>query len=105
MSWRDADRYFREAMMHTQVPLLRRWIMWAAVRWAALIRPGGRSGWLRDAPAVLLFTIIGAVFVLPPALLIVPALLAFSVLEWLMFGVIRLIRREAVEPGLDMKSG
>jgi hypothetical protein len=103
--WRDADRYFREAMAHTQVPLLRRWMMWAAVRWAALLKPDGWRGWWRDLPAMLLFTLIGLVFVLPPAVLIVPALLLFQVFEWLVYGVGRLFRRREVSPGLDMKSG
>jgi len=31
--------------------------MWAAVRWAALFKKGGRTGWLPDAPLVLLVTL------------------------------------------------
>ena len=103
--WRDADRYFREAMEHTQVPLLRRWIMWSAVRWAALFKPGGWHGWWQDLPAMLLFTLIGLAFVLPPAVLIVPALLAFHIVEWVVYSVKRLCRRSEVSPGLDMRSG
>jgi hypothetical protein len=47
MRWIEADGVFRRAMRELHVPFLRRWIMWGAVRWAALFKPGGRSGWIR----------------------------------------------------------
>ncbi len=105
VSWRAADRYFRESMAHTEVPLLRRWIMWAAVRVAALTKRGGWRGWWRDAPAVVVFVLLGAVFVLPPAVLIVPALVIYHLVEWLVHGVTRLLRRPSVSPGMDVRSG
>ena len=81
VSRRDADGLFRRVMRELEVPLLRRWIMWGAVRWAALMKSDGRVGWLRDAPRVALVTIVALPFVLPPALLVLVALGAFFLLE------------------------
>lgn len=53
--------------------------MWAAVRRGALIKPRGRKGWLREGWRVLLFTLVAVPFVLPPAVHILLALLAFYV--------------------------
>ena len=44
MSYRDADGVFRRALRELEVPFLRRWMMWTAVRWGALVKPGGRQG-------------------------------------------------------------
>lgn len=77
----DADGLFRRAMRELEVPFLRRWIMWAAVRWGALFKPGGRRGWWREAPRVLLVTVVAVPFVLPPAVVISVALAGFWVLE------------------------
>ena len=81
VSRRDADGLFRRVMRELEVPFLRRWIMWGAVRWAALMKSDGRAGWLRDAPRVALVTIVALPFVLPPALLVLVALGAFFLLE------------------------
>lgn len=53
VSSRDADGLFRRTMQEAGVGPVRRWLMWAAVRWAALLNRHRRHGWLRDAPAVL----------------------------------------------------
>ncbi len=84
VSRRDADGLFRRVMRELGVPFLRRWIMWTAVRWAALTKPDGRRGWLGDAPQVLLVTVVALPFVLPPALLVLVGSGAFYVLELLM---------------------
>ena len=42
---READRRFRLQMQRDGVSLLRRWIMWAAVRMAAILRGKGGAGW------------------------------------------------------------
>lgn len=52
----DADGLFRRIMREEGVSTVRRWLMWTAVRWAALTDPARRAGWLRDAPAVLAIT-------------------------------------------------
>ncbi len=80
----DADGLFRRVMRELGVPFLRRWIMWTAVRLAALTKPDGRKGWIRDAPQVLLVSIVALPFVLPPALLVLVGLGAFYLLELLL---------------------
>ena len=77
MKWVEADGIFRRAMRELGVPFLRRWIMWSAVRWAALFKPGGRTGWLREAPRVLLMTVVVLPFVVLPAVTILVSLAAF----------------------------
>lgn len=84
VSRRDADGLFRRVMRELDVPFLRRWIMWAAVRWAALLKPGGQKGWLRDAPEVLLITAVALPLVLPPAILVGIGLGVFYLLELLL---------------------
>jgi hypothetical protein len=52
----EADLVFREAMRYLDVPLLRRWMMWAAVSLATLVTPGdGRRHrwWLGFIPLVV----------------------------------------------------
>jgi Protein of unknown function (DUF1353) len=83
MSRIDADGLFRQAMRELNVPFLRRWIMWAAVRWAALFKPDGRAGWLKELPRVLFFTLVGLFVVLPPVLPILFSLVVFHLMEWI----------------------
>jgi hypothetical protein len=90
MDWVDADGIFRRAMRELHVPFLRRWIMWTAVRWAALFKPRGRKGWLKEGWRVLLFSLVALPFVAPPALLIVIVLGAFYLLELVLWVPIRL---------------
>jgi hypothetical protein len=81
MSWVDADAVFRRAMRELEVPFLRRWMMWTAVRWAALTKPRGVEGWWKESWRVVLMTLIAAPFVLPPAVVIFVSLMLFWVFE------------------------
>lgn len=96
MSYVDADGTFRRAMRELEVPFLRRWIMWSAVRWGALVKPGGHKGWLREAWRVLLVSLLALPIVLPPALVIMVALAAFFVVEavlWLPLKVASVVKQ------------
>jgi hypothetical protein len=98
MAWRDADGLFRRAMHELNVPFLRRWIMWAGVRWGSLwnVRQGGAKEWWKDAPLVVLLTLLAAPIVLPPAAVILIALVVFFVYEvivWLVLVIGRAIKR------------
>jgi hypothetical protein len=116
MDWVDADGVFRRAMRELRVPFLRRWIMWSAVRWGALLKPRGRRGWLREGWRVLLFTLVAAPFVLPPAVIILIALFAFYLLElvvWVPMEVASVVRerlekakprKEVILPKLDLNT-
>lgn len=78
---READGLFRRVMRELGVPVLRRWLMWTGVRWGALTDPLRRTGWGHSAPGVLAISLLAAPLVLPPALLIVPALAVYAVAE------------------------
>ena len=82
---RDADGVFRQAMRTLKVPFLRRWIMWAAVRWGALFTPHGARGWQRDAIKVLLISVPMVALLSPAALLILATLLVWYVIEMILY--------------------
>jgi hypothetical protein len=107
VSWIDADAVFRRAMRELEVPFLRRWMMWAAVRWAALTKPRGLEGWWRESWRVLLVTLIAAPFVIPPALIIFLSLLLFWALEaivWVPLKFTSFLRHKITpqEPGKEV---
>jgi hypothetical protein len=96
ISLRDADGIFRRAMRESDVPFLRRWIMWTAVRWAAAKKGGLTRDWWIELPRVLLVTMLVLPIVLPPAVLILVALLAFYLLElvtWVFLKIGKLVGR------------
>lgn len=79
---RDADRQFRVALEKSGVSPPRRWIMWAAVRLASIfVKHDGGESWWMDLPAVTALTLVALPFVMPPAVLILPATFAFFALE------------------------
>jgi len=77
----DADGLFRRAMRQQGVPFLHRWIMWAAVRWAALFKPKGHIGWWREAWRVVLISLLAIPFLLPAAAIVTLALAVLFVVE------------------------
>ena len=85
---RQADGIFRRVMRESGVPVLRRWLMWAGVRWGALANERRRSGWLISAPGVLVISVLAAPLVVPPAVVIAPGLLVFSLAERLVAWVL-----------------
>lgn len=52
----QVDAEFRRAMESLGVRFVRRWLMWAGVRWAAVLNPVRRPGWLRTLPRLLAVT-------------------------------------------------
>jgi hypothetical protein len=81
----DADGIFRRAMRELEVPFLRRWIMWSAVRWGALAKADGRRGWLADSWLVLLYTALALPILAPAAALILLTLPVFALVELLVW--------------------
>jgi hypothetical protein len=77
----QADGIFRRVMRESGVPVLRRWLMWAGVRWGALANRRRRSGWASSAPGVLAISLLAAPLVLPPAVVIAPGLVVFALAE------------------------
>ena len=78
---RDADGIFRRVMREQGVPVVRRWLMWAGVRWGALTDPRRRAGWVLSAPGVLAISVLAAPVVLPPAVGIALALRIYGLVE------------------------
>jgi hypothetical protein len=62
---RDTDGIFRRIMREEGVPPVRRRLIWVGVRWGALFNPARREGWLKDAPLVLLVSLLALQIVLP----------------------------------------
>lgn len=87
VSAREADGIFRRVMRESGVPVLRRWLMWAGVRWGALADEQRRAGWWASAPGVLGISVLAAPLVVPPAVAIAPALLVYGLAE----GVLSLV--------------
>jgi hypothetical protein len=81
VSSRDADGLFRRVLREEAVPPVRRWLMWTGVRWGALINPRRRAGWWRDAPRVLVLSVLAAPIVVPPSLVITAALTVYAAVE------------------------
>ncbi|MDJ0521897.1 MAG: DUF1353 domain-containing protein [Planctomycetota bacterium] len=77
----DADGIFRRSMREEQVPRLRRWMMWAAVRWGGKLKGCG----VGSALGVIVITILAAPLVGPTAALAAVALLVLYVLEWIAY--------------------
>jgi hypothetical protein len=91
----DADGIFRQAMRELGVPFLRRWIMWAAVRWGALTKPDGRRDWWKEAWRVVLVSVVALPITMPAALVIVITLPVFYLVEllvWLPLKITYMIR-------------
>ncbi len=89
----DADGIFRRAMRELGVPFMKRWIMWAAVRWGALFKPNGRKGWLRESPRVFLVSAVALPLVVPPALLVGVAIGVFYLVELAVWVPLKVVER------------
>lgn len=91
VSSRDADAIFRRVLRELEVPFLRRWLMWAGVRWGALGNPGRRAEWRKDAPLVLLISLLALPVLVLPVAFVGLALVIVHVLERLTGGGARSI--------------
>ncbi|MGY1828366.1 DUF1353 domain-containing protein [Blastococcus sp. SYSU DS0541] len=81
VSPREADGIFRRVLRESGVPVLRRWLMWCAVRWGTFGHPVRGRGWWRSAPGVLAISLVAAPVVVPPAALIAVALTVYGLAE------------------------
>lgn len=103
MSRLDADGLFRQAMRELGVPFLRRWLMWAAVRWAALFKKDGRREWIKEAPRVVLMTLLGLIFISLPVVPILASLVLFYIAEWICWIPLKLNHLFCEKKGLPTK--
>lgn len=81
----DADGIFRQAMRELGVPFLRRWIMWAAVRWGALTKPADRRSWWKEAWRVALVTAMALPIVAPAGVVIALSRVMWYLVEWIIW--------------------
>lgn len=64
------DAEFREALKACDVSWVRRWLMWAGVRWAAVTSRVRRPGWLKSLPQLLAVTATALAPVVGPLVLL-----------------------------------
>lgn len=103
LSRADADGIFRQAMRTLDVPFLRRWIMWAAVRIGALTSVNGWWRWLRDSWRVVPIAMLALPVLLPAAAVIVVTIPTFYVIELVVWLVLLAARRARGAAGPHVK--
>ena len=94
-------------MRELEVPFLTRWIMWAAVRWGAVIKPGGLKGWWREAWRVALITLLTVPIVILPAIFIAVSLAAFFLLElvfWIPLKLTEILKKRRHQPAKEVNA-
>lgn len=98
---RQADYRFRLQMQRDGVSLLRRWVMWAAVRVSAIVQGKGGVGWWKDVPGALalLLLVAAPIVVLPAA-----AILVSTVVFWLLETVIALVVPDETPAPIQLKT-
>jgi Protein of unknown function (DUF1353) len=98
---RQADHRFRLQMQRDGVSLLRRWVMWAAVRMSAILQGKGGAQWWKDVPGVaLLLLVIAAPIVVLPAL----AILISTVVFWILETVIAIVVPDETPSAIQLKT-
>lgn len=88
----DADGIFNRALRELEVPFLRRWIMWSAVRWGAGPRSWFSRG-MRPFVQMLAVTLPTLVVVAVPALVVLAALVVGAAAEFLVYLPLKLLHR------------
>jgi len=91
--WADADGILRRAMRELQVPFLRRWLMWGAVRLAGVVTRSPSSLWTQGWQSLLvllLVTVLGVAYVAVPVAVVVAFTAGYTVLESLAWVLLHL---------------
>jgi hypothetical protein len=105
-AWVDADGIFRRTMRELGVPIVRRWLMWAAVRLRSIVEFAPSSLWTQGLGSLVAFVVVsvlGVVFLAVPAAVVTAWTLAFALLEVLAYLPARFVRRsEPVNPPRPM---
>lgn len=98
ITYREADGILRQALRVSGVPFVQRWLAWTAVRWGALTRKKGNVGWWKDAPLVLLWTVLEIPFIAPSAIGNTVTLVFLQAQELLAWPILRPVSRKTVNP-------
>ena len=94
--WADADGILRRAMRELDVPFLRRWLMWGAVRLAGIVTRSPSSLWTQGAgalAALVVVTVLGIAYVATPVLVVVVFTAVFAAAEAVVWAVLKLAAR------------
>jgi hypothetical protein len=90
--WADADGLLRRAMRELDVPFLRRWLMWGAVRLAGIVTRSPSSLWTQGIGSLLalvVVTVLGVAFLAVPVVVVVAFTSVFAVAEALVWVVLK----------------
>jgi hypothetical protein len=103
--WADADGILRRAMRELEVPFLRRWLMWGAVRLASIFGHHDYSSVWRQGPgpffALLVVTLAGVAFVIVPAIVVLTFLGLYMLAEgvaWTLLKLASVVRGKEPKP-------
>jgi hypothetical protein len=91
--WADADGILRRAMRELDVPFLRRWLMWGAVRLAGIVTRSPSSLWTQGVAALaslVVVTVLGVAYVAVPVVVVVGFTAVFAAAEALVWVVLKL---------------
>jgi len=94
--WADADGLLRRAMRELEVPFLRRWLMWGAVRLAAIVTRQPSSLWTQGIgglAALLVVTVLGIAYVAIPVAVVVLFTAVFAAAESVVWLVLKVSAR------------
>jgi hypothetical protein len=94
--WADADGILRRAMRELDVPFLRRWLMWGAVRLAGIVTRSPSSLWTQGIGALLalvVVTLLGVSYLAVPMMVVVAFTAVFAAAEALVWVVLKLASR------------
>lgn len=83
-NWADADGLLRRTMRELEVPLVRRWLMWAAVRLAGIVRHSFSSLWTQGVgllSALVVITVLGVAYLAVPVVVVVVFTAGYTLIE------------------------
>jgi hypothetical protein len=92
-AWADADGILRRTMRELEVPFLRRWLMWGAVRLASVFTRHFTSLWTQGWVALLqllVVTALGVAYVAVPLLVVVGFTVVFGLAESMVWALLKL---------------
>lgn len=92
-AWVDADGILRRTMRELGVAFLRRWLMWAAVRLASIVRHDPASLWRQGAgplAALVAVTVPAVAFLAAPAVVVLVFQLLFGLAELVAWALLAL---------------
>jgi hypothetical protein len=95
-AWADADGIFRRTMRELDVPFLRRWLMWGAVRLAGIVTRAPSTLWTQGVSSLLalvVVTVLGVAYLAAPVVVVAAFTAVFAVAEALVWAVLWLVAR------------